>query len=165
MQSLNINQNVKDEIKDAVLNGKEATVSESNIDFNGWNGVGYLIIDPSTGAGAYKISGGSNGGFLKSLKSKAVSFLNLVKNNPAVKKTVYGALAVLLVGVIVMFDKCSGSNLAIAITMLVVSTIMLSIIAYAISTLTAGIGTSFIIPVLIGMYGSAFSSGIKRLCG
>ena len=58
---MNISQNVKDEIRNAVLNGKQATVSESNVNFNGWNGLGYIIIDSSTGAGAYKISGGSDG--------------------------------------------------------------------------------------------------------
>jgi hypothetical protein len=31
---------------------------------NSWTGSGYTILDPATGAGAYKIAGGSNGGFL-----------------------------------------------------------------------------------------------------
>ena len=30
----------------------------------GWTGAGYIIFNPDTGDGAYKISGGANGGFL-----------------------------------------------------------------------------------------------------
>ena len=39
----------------------EVTISERNIDYKGWKGIGYIIIDTETGAGAYKISGGANG--------------------------------------------------------------------------------------------------------
>lgn len=51
-------------IKNAVNAGKEVTISKTNITFNGWTGCGYIIIDPTTGAGAYMISGGMNGGHL-----------------------------------------------------------------------------------------------------
>lgn len=37
---------------------------ESPISVSGWTGSGYIIDDPATGAGAYKISGGANGGSL-----------------------------------------------------------------------------------------------------
>ncbi len=60
---LNISTEVKDEIRDSVAVGKKATVSQNNITVGGWTGVGYIIADPDTGAGAYRISGGSNGGF------------------------------------------------------------------------------------------------------
>ena len=69
------------DIQNAVNAGKEVTVSKTNITFNGWNGCGYLIIDPETGSGAYMISGGSNGAsilfytinFFKTLMMIAVS--------------------------------------------------------------------------------------------
>jgi hypothetical protein len=47
--------------------GKEAIVSKMNINVNGWTGCGYIIIDPNTGAGAYMISGGTNGAFVYAL--------------------------------------------------------------------------------------------------
>jgi len=59
---LNISTEVKDEIRDSVAVGKKATVSQNNITVGSWTGVGYIIADPDTGAGAYRISGGSNGG-------------------------------------------------------------------------------------------------------
>jgi len=59
---LNISSEVKDEIRASVAVGKKATVSQNNITVGGWTGVGYIIADPDTGAGAYRISGGANGG-------------------------------------------------------------------------------------------------------
>ena len=40
------------------------TVSKTQITYNGWTGVGYIIIDPTTGAGAYMISGGLGGAMI-----------------------------------------------------------------------------------------------------
>jgi len=60
---LNISSEVKNEIRASVAVGKVATVSQNNITVGSWTGVGYIIADPDTGAGAYRISGGGNGGF------------------------------------------------------------------------------------------------------
>ena len=40
------------------------TAHQHPLNFHGWVGEGYIIIDPETGGGAYKISGGGNGGLL-----------------------------------------------------------------------------------------------------
>ena len=64
---LNISSDVKYEIQDSVAVGKVATVSQNNITVGSWTGVGYIIADAETGAGAYRISGGSNGGHLSGL--------------------------------------------------------------------------------------------------
>jgi transglutaminase-like putative cysteine protease len=53
-----------DAIRAAVAAGKEVTVHERSLAVNGWTGAGYIVIDPATGAGAYMISGGANGGKL-----------------------------------------------------------------------------------------------------
>ena len=44
--------------------GYEVTIHESPIAESGWAGAGYIAIDPSTGAGAYTIEGGSNGAWI-----------------------------------------------------------------------------------------------------
>lgn len=36
---------------------------EKTINYKGYKGSGYIIIDPQTGSGAYLIDGGANGGF------------------------------------------------------------------------------------------------------
>lgn len=53
------------EIQSAVLVGKTVTTHTDPVFIpGGWSGFGYIIIDPDTGDGAYKISGGINGGEL-----------------------------------------------------------------------------------------------------
>ncbi|OIN87329.1 MAG: hypothetical protein CO150_08365 [Nitrospirae bacterium CG_4_9_14_3_um_filter_53_35] len=52
------------DIRNAVNAGLEVTVQQRESNFQGRMVAGYLIIDPSTGAGAYMISGGSNGAIL-----------------------------------------------------------------------------------------------------
>ena len=47
--------------------GYEVTIHERPITESGWTGAGYTAIDPSTGAGAYTIEGGSSGGWLLAL--------------------------------------------------------------------------------------------------
>ena len=53
-----------EDIQNAVAAGKIVTISQKAITQNGWTGVGYSIIDPSTGAGAYLIGGAADGGIL-----------------------------------------------------------------------------------------------------
>jgi len=52
------------EIQNGLAAGKEVTLHQSPITQSGWTGSGYIITDPGTGAGAYKIAGGANGGTL-----------------------------------------------------------------------------------------------------
>ena len=61
LPQLQIDQQVKTDIQNAVNAGKVVTVSKTNISNNGWIGCGYIITDPETGAGAYMISGGLSG--------------------------------------------------------------------------------------------------------
>ncbi|AWM80578.1 hypothetical protein DKL61_09555 [Gammaproteobacteria bacterium ESL0073] len=50
------------EINAALSTGKEVIVHSNPITLSSYTGSGYIIIDPETGAGLYKISGGRNGG-------------------------------------------------------------------------------------------------------
>lgn len=52
------------EITSALAAGKEVIAHTDRISVPGWTGEGYVLFDPVTGAGAYKITGGTNGGFL-----------------------------------------------------------------------------------------------------
>ncbi|MEW5837733.1 MAG: hypothetical protein AB1717_02740 [Pseudomonadota bacterium] len=62
LDSLGTDADTKTEIANALNAGMEVTVHQADITANGWTGSGYIILDPETGAGAYKISGGANGG-------------------------------------------------------------------------------------------------------
>ena len=62
LSQINLGTDAEADIRNAVNAGKIATTHEARINFNGWIGEGYTLIDPNTGAGAYMISGGGNGG-------------------------------------------------------------------------------------------------------
>ncbi|RKX68981.1 hypothetical protein DRP53_09560, partial [candidate division WOR-3 bacterium] len=53
---------LKEEIEDAVNIGFEVKIPKREIQFLDWIGAGYIIQDPETGTGAYRISGGYAGG-------------------------------------------------------------------------------------------------------
>lgn len=74
LPQLQVSQEVKTDIQNAVNAGKVVTVSKTNISFNGWNGCGYIITDPDTGAGAYMISGGSSGAAIMTFIAMFITF-------------------------------------------------------------------------------------------
>jgi hypothetical protein len=74
LQSLQISQDIKSEILDALSAGREVLVHEKEISVENWTGTGYIILDPNTAAGAYKIGGGANGGELASDKISGLAF-------------------------------------------------------------------------------------------
>ena len=73
LASINHAADIETEIRNSVRAGKVATIHEAPVAYQGSTFVGYTIIDPVTGAGAYKIGGGENGGFMK--------FIDLVNEN------------------------------------------------------------------------------------
>ena len=75
--AIDLGAEVEAEIRNSVLAGNVATAHEAQLVYHGWVGSGYLLIDPETGAGAYKISGGFNGS--STAVDKAISaFLTVV---------------------------------------------------------------------------------------
>jgi len=52
---------VMNEIQNALAIGKEVITHTDTVGVPGWSGAGYIILDPQTGDGAYKIGGGQNG--------------------------------------------------------------------------------------------------------
>jgi transglutaminase-like putative cysteine protease len=59
---LTIDPFVKQDISNSISTGKIVYVARDSLTQDGWTGSGYIISDPITGAAAYLISGGLNGG-------------------------------------------------------------------------------------------------------
>lgn len=55
---------VMDDIRSALAAGKEVMTHTDDVSVPGWTGAGYIIMDPHTGIGAYKIGGGENGAII-----------------------------------------------------------------------------------------------------
>ncbi|MCV6637764.1 transglutaminase domain-containing protein [Candidatus Albibeggiatoa sp. nov. NOAA] len=62
LPQLSLTPEVKQEVIEAVNAGKVVTIPQHDITHSNWTGIGYIIQDPVTGAGAYLIDGGFNGG-------------------------------------------------------------------------------------------------------
>jgi transglutaminase-like putative cysteine protease len=62
LPQLTVSDEVKRDISNAVSAGHTAVVPQSEIEFNGYRGVAYVLEDKTTGVGAYLISGGRGGG-------------------------------------------------------------------------------------------------------
>jgi hypothetical protein len=73
LPQLEVGQEVKDDIRAAVAAGNEVMVPKTNITYNGWTGCGYVVTDPTTGAGAYMITGGDAGAYLALLLGAAAT--------------------------------------------------------------------------------------------
>jgi len=64
LPNLNLARETENEIRTALNAGLAVIAHTDNVSVPGWTGAGYIIFNPETGSGAYKISGGANGGFL-----------------------------------------------------------------------------------------------------
>ena len=78
LASISHNSDVENEIRNSVRAGKVATIHDSPLAYAGGTFVGYTIIDPVTGAGAYKIGGGENGGILFALGVALGALISLI---------------------------------------------------------------------------------------
>jgi hypothetical protein len=67
LQNLRLDSGAMDEIRSSLAAGKEIIAHTDQLTVSGYKGSGYAIIDPVTGEGIYKISGGKNGSFLEAL--------------------------------------------------------------------------------------------------
>jgi len=72
LSQLQVNTDVKSDIRNGINAGKEVSVSQTNITIGNWIGCGYIIIDPSTGNGSYMISGGLSGSHTEVPESEKV---------------------------------------------------------------------------------------------
>jgi transglutaminase-like putative cysteine protease len=61
---LTISAEVRGDIQNAVAAGKVVHVPQKDVAIGGWTGIGYFVVDPMSGAGAFLITGGLAGGSL-----------------------------------------------------------------------------------------------------
>jgi hypothetical protein len=78
LTAINHSIEVEDDIRNAVNAGLEVFIPQNEIQLGSWQGAGYMLIDPQTGSGAYRISGGRNGMDMSNDISKAVLVVGLL---------------------------------------------------------------------------------------
>ena len=80
IDTINIDPGAETDIRNSVTAGMEVTVHEQPLTLFDWSGSGYTIIDPETGAGAYRITGGTNGSETVKKGADAFKFASLLSN-------------------------------------------------------------------------------------
>ncbi|WP_152411755.1 hypothetical protein [Moraxella macacae] len=78
LPKLNHDSETMNDIRNAVNADKVVTIHASAITHLKWHGTGYIITDTATGAGAYMISGGFNGGDIEGINLLSTNFLNFL---------------------------------------------------------------------------------------
>lgn len=75
LAQINLSSDIEAEIRNAAQAGLEITAHQQPVSFFGRPSVGYIILDPVTATGAYKIGGGENGGNIYSLFGSALAIV------------------------------------------------------------------------------------------
>ena len=78
LPNINHDQNTMAEIRNALNVGKEVITHTDAVSVPGWSGAGYIILDPRTGDGAYKIGGGANGGWYTLVAQASATILGII---------------------------------------------------------------------------------------
>jgi len=71
-----------DEIRSALAAGRTVYTHTDAVSVAGWSGAGYVLMDNDTGAAAWKIAGGANGGFLLIFAGVLLFLIALFVANP-----------------------------------------------------------------------------------
>lgn len=78
LSRLTLPADLQTEISNAISVGRLVLIHEQRITVGSWSGFGYVIHDQQTGAAAYKISGGLNGGGIQNNHTLITDFLDIV---------------------------------------------------------------------------------------
>ena len=165
LAAIDLSSEVESEIRNAVLVGKVAITHEQPINFAGGTNIGYLFIDPETGAGAYLIGSGASGGEL--VLAVLGTLLGVVGVGAAVGAFAFGLIGAafffvalgyiitylsLVVTLATLSLGCDAAALALTVTVSIFLTALLT----ALSVFTAGIG---------GLVWALFASSISAFTG
>ena len=101
---LQVSNEVKQEIQNHVNAGNVVTIPKQNIQYFDWVGVGYITINPNTGAGGYIISGGYAGGWWSLLLDCMESLIQLVDLLPLPMSPVVSIIADILAFLATLHD-------------------------------------------------------------
>ncbi|PIT49267.1 transglutaminase-like domain-containing protein [Snodgrassella alvi] len=174
LANIKINKLGREEIRAAVYAGKEVRVHAEPLTINKYSGSGYIILDPIIGDGAYKISGGKNGGFLDPAIKSFTENANLIG-------VILGAIAImgffagwapltlviifllqtylLVIDLLTNYEPCTPETDFKVFFMV----LFVTVIAGAVG-LIVEVGANIIMLILGLIYGSAPTSATNKYC-
>ena len=146
------------EIRNSVNAGMVVTAHEQSINFNGWIGEGYIILDPTTGAGAYKIAGGGNGGFLDALSIGLQSlnfylvFKGLLKAIGSTAAFSIAPITAMLSGIVAVSQGCANSEAATYFNVMLVVIALMQALLVALLTIAGPLGVLAFVIFAVAIY-------------
>ena len=96
MPNINLDVGSETEIMQAINVGREVIVHTDPVSVPGYTGAGYILYDPLTGDGAYKINGGGNGGFMAGAAIGALLIAALIISTASSGTFLFVAAAILV---------------------------------------------------------------------
>lgn len=90
LSQADLGADAESEVRAAVTRGRIAWVAQSRVTLHRWNGTGYILEDPSTGAAAYLISGGYGGG--SDTGGELPTPQDLLGSEPWLEDTIFGQM-------------------------------------------------------------------------
>ncbi len=168
LAGIELSDEVETDIRNSVYAGKEVTAHERPVNFFGSESSGYIVLDPYSGAGAYLIEGGENGGRLKAGPVARFMFSAGVADSLGAKLLKrFGILNMVLTLVDLVYsisdalDECDAHPIVQALLVVFMVT-MFAFFTYLVITFTAGLAGA-IIPLIIGEMMGIFQSQINEL--
>ena len=139
----------------------------------GYVGAGYIVFDPVSGDGAYKISGGGNGGLLNKLKLNVMLFAgawsSFAKKHPIIAKALGGSIGLIigtLVNIVDLMTSCEDAGIGMALS---IALLLWNIVFLGVNILLVGTGVAAG-PALLMIAGfewyleTQFKNKIKHMC-
>ena len=179
LAALNLSSDTTSEIRQAVDAGRVVTTHTDPVAVPGWQGAGYVVLDPETGSGAWLIEGGLNGGFLDivnnlffNLSGAAVDILSFLGRTiqaigdyatalQDVSRLLIGAAAVIKAAAIwTETESIQKTAMAVAIN-LMVSFVVVATVAF-LATLTISFGVFVFAVIGIGVAAAFVEAALDR---
>lgn len=134
------------EIIASVNTGKLVMTHTDAVSIPGWTGAGYVIIDPETNVGAWKISGGTNGGFLGFVLGLLFVIAIFFISTPILLAIAIGGIIAASLILTFTLSPLEAANFAVARFLTILLTFILFSIIFAASIF---IGISVVIAAII----------------
>ncbi|WP_233152903.1 transglutaminase family protein [Motiliproteus sp. MSK22-1] len=137
LSSLQMDTGVRSEIQSALNQGLEVTVHEMEVNYAGWQGTGYIVLDPDVGVGAYKISSGASGGWVETALDSLLGLVGIDVNSDNVISVFLSAIEAFIDSV---NQRLSTQETIFLVMAAVISAIIMAIVMYALFITLVGIG-------------------------
>jgi len=104
LQNLRLDSGAMEEIRSSLAAGKEIIAHTDQLTVAGYKGSGYAILEPATGEGIYKISGGKNGGFVEGSSEGEMLLAMLMALITGITGTLLSGWVALVTSIVAMLE-------------------------------------------------------------